>query len=208
MLACAGLAMKVAQEMSLEEFLATHKTYANGTIHVTVIDESGNPMPGIQVKGYFPSEFTDERTLNVFQKTDTQGNAIIKGRIESNELSVTAKKSDYYWAKKHFEYPYKLKYKGREKIYLPYTDSATLILRPMKDPVPLYQGNNENAVIPNNNGGYDLLKNDWVKPYGKGEVADCYFTTVRPDSRFRKTTSDMRFPNPGDGAIFVSDISS
>jgi len=82
------------------------------------------------------------------------------------------------------------------------------VLRPIGNPVPMYAYKFSGGLpVEDQEVGFDFLKAGWVKPYGRGEVADMLvrIKTQNPeefDNRIREI--HIRFPNPGDGMVRVT----
>lgn len=180
------------------------KTSAQGQLEVTVIDDNGNPVPNIKVKGHFPSEFGSKYSMTIYGITDRNGKVTLKGLFEDILAYAIVEKQDYYEGCIRFDYPSNLKYdKKGKRVYLPYRDSGIVILRKVIDPVPLWDGEIRLELVDKLKGrmGFDFLKGDYVKPYGTGEIADCYFSGPRSD--IQRSIVSMIFINPGDGIQWV-----
>jgi hypothetical protein len=116
-----------------------------------------------------------------------------------------AKKEGYYSSSFHHAYhPFSKKF-GR---WEPWDKHITVVLRPIGNPVPMYV-RNRFFEIPKNGEeiGFDLMKADWVIPYGQGVVADWI---VRIDRRYVSMSDfdamlTVTFSNKSDGIQLVKE---
>ena len=82
----------------------------------------------------------------------------------------------------------------------PWNARVTHVIRPIVNPIPMYArataGANPYIQMPEFGKpfGFDMIKSDWVKPYGKGDVSDF---VIRLDVEDAKVPSDYytRYPN-------------
>lgn len=97
-----------------------------------------------------------------------------------------------------------------------WNEIVEIVIKPVLDPIPMYacnMGNGELKVpVLNESVAYDLMKSDWLPPYGDGEVADFVFQIngeilgYRKMDRMMMLDSNMRltFTNEGDGIQEIS----
>ena len=80
--------------------------------------------------------------------------------------------------------------------------TLTVILKPIRDPVPMY-AKRLDVLVPTVNTpvGYDIEKGDWVAPYGKGLRTDFEFTVAgQYESKLNYNgTLTLRLPGAGNG---------
>lgn len=108
----------------------------------------------------------------------------------------------------------------------PWNSTVALVTKPVENPIAMYArntgGGNPPLKIPAFDKliGFDLIKSDWVSPYGKGENADFVFRYKASDSVgvpkayyvenprsgiFKDTDFCLLFSNTGDGLQCVID---
>jgi len=177
---------------------------------VTVVDESGVPMKGIECTAGFNRGKKSGMGLEpygVTAITNSAGKAEIKGETSFFDSTIKAKTDDHYessfgkmWIKKrtgnHWE---------------PWPVEVKLIMKKIGNPHPMYVVSRETDGrfrYPKDVSGpvgFDLLRRDWVAPHGKGERADLYLEGVKGgnggSSSIPPGHVQLTFPNPGDGVF-------
>jgi hypothetical protein len=148
-----------------------------------------------------------ELKYNYFKaKTDKDGRAVVKGsgRYRDFGYSITDNKNYHIYGAPDNGYVFEENSFGR---WEPWNPTIEIVYKPILKPVP-YLGTKERnrKVLPSRTAahGFDLFKNDWVTPYGKGERTDIVFTLEEKLPFFRNARSyDYRlkitFPNKDDG---------
>ena len=165
-----------------------------------VIDESGKPVENARVKFYYnsdPKEIAD-RTFIVF--TDSKGAFSGRAHCLWGSFEAGVKKEGYYSSGVPIPRPTDIK----DDRWLPWNPTVKAVLRPIKNPIPMYMKMVETQVPVNDQPcGYDLFEGDWVSPWGKGKVADFIFTAQceYKDWHTNKTTCKLTFSNPQDGIM-------
>lgn len=183
------------------------------SLHVRVIDLDGEPVENasVGIGGGLDTPDDAPRTANGATNREGTFSAI----IGSNQGAVSA-----FARAPHF---YQTTISGlridkgddgiREAHRLgrwePWEQSITIVLKPIKKPIPLYAKEIE-ALVPAVGApvGYDLEKGDWVAPYGVGVRTDFVFTTVGQYESAVNYEGQLLlcFPGQGDGAVaFDSD---
>jgi len=172
-------------------------------VKVKVIDQNGLSVEGANVQvGFQPLGFGGSSEEGV---TNKDGIYVVTG--ESNlQYWVLVTKDGYYESRLDQQEVKEQVAPGEWKIV---DQDATLTLREMKNPVPMYAKAITALNIPKKGEdiGFDLEKGDWVAPHGNGETVDLlvfadgiYNSSKDNDSRLRLT-----FPNSNDGFI-IEDI--
>lgn len=169
-------------------------------VTIKVVGEDGLPIEDAKVGMGF------ER--NTGWSTDSSGRQGITGAdglfsatgSGNGHITYGARKEGYYPS--YYDYDFK---KGD-----PWNKELTVLLRKIINPVPMYARNagmEEELIFPllNKNIGFDLIKCDWVAPYGKGETADFVFNLKknylgRRDFSYSLT---LKFAGKDDGIINV-----
>jgi len=166
---------------------------------VRVIDETGQSVPGAQVRIDFSaaSPQGDAVPDHILGLTDTNGIFVASHVDRSVQLDFQAQKAGYYrFAVQHY---FGFANKNDSPDWSP---SLTLVLKRIRQPVPLYAKSvNLGMPVYDRPAGFDLMVGDWVAPYGKGRADDIIFTARRQkraedDSDYTLTVT---FPKTGDG---------
>jgi hypothetical protein len=138
--------------------------------NVHVEDDTQNSIPQANIRLLY-GHYIDEKGIYHNGVTNNSGNFSAKDDII---FSTTI------WIKKDGFYPIR---KGDLMGMIPEAErwkhehDIRFVMREIKKPIPLY-GRVIKRAIPEQNKpiGYDLKMADWVKPYGKGENVDMYFS--------------------------------
>lgn len=171
---------------------------ADAKIFVTVVDESGAPIPEAQLKIRFSS---NDKPI----RTQTDGNGALNVKDHSNDGVILGEvtKEGYYMS--GFAHSFIRKKFG---LWQPWGKEINVIMRPIINPVPMYV-RDKWFVLPaiGKEVGFDLEKSDWVAPYGLGSRADFVFNVEKHYENIRKFDANMRmtFSNPHDGILLVED---
>jgi hypothetical protein len=94
--------------------------------------------------------------------------------------------------------------RGPDGQWLPSNPTVEIVIKPILNPVPVFARRPEELRFPiyGQSIGFDLMKSDWVAPYGNGIVQDFVFVFKSDfkgvDAGF-KSTLLLRFSNDGDG---------
>jgi len=187
---------------------------ARFTVHVK--DDLGNNVTGIVVGAttflkHIPGEgFGTAKHRSLKLATDTNGLATFSMPCISGEISFATKHDfpGYYWDRGH-----KIRFKNETGRWQPWNPTVELKVKRIVNPIPLYT---KTVVLDKSSRiaefgkpiGFDLLKADWVKPYGNGEEADLVFTiNVKLGGMTREkfghqihdSSFHVGFSNDGDG---------
>jgi hypothetical protein len=166
-------------------------------ITARVINESGEPMPGVDVRFSFAKPFDANAVVREAGLTDTQGEFTAEG-FSDGMFGNRVMKTGYY--ESCVPLPKFLNITNGH--WQPWNPTAVTVLRPIGKPVALCAKRVETHVpLLDKPCGYDLEKGDWVAPNGKGVVSDFIFSAhaeVRGDLDF-DSTAQLTFPNSRDG---------
>lgn len=181
-----------------------------------VIDEeTGEPISGANVKSWFQMDagwrawdgslplVTDQGV------TDIKGSCRQKGKTNTGEITCHASKEGEYYRGVFFR---KLETKDLFGVWQPDNLVATIRLQRVEHPIPLFVKHVELRDYDRGVGGFDgtnsvlrfdLMKGDWLPPYGNGEVAD-----VSMGARVDRIGTQRRFlPQEGEwGALQFYDL--
>jgi hypothetical protein len=171
---------------------------ANVTTHV--VDENGQPFPGVNATFGFQGQFDHNAVVNVEGVTDANGNFTGEGYTPGPVGSKLIKEGYYMgWANiPNFTQIDALHH------WLPWDQTYTTMLRKIGDPIPMY-ARNLGTEIPavGESCGFDLERADWTPPYGKGRTADFFVTLTRRYTSWNDfdVAANITFPNSGDGIL-------
>jgi hypothetical protein len=170
-----------------------------------VVDEQGVAIEGADARIGLMKPRSDAwggKTSFVAGKTDKNG--LFTGQGETQQYATYSASADGYYGSG-------IKYNGFTGVsgmigfrkWQPWNPTLKVVLRKIKKPIAMYAHRTTLITIPKHNEiiGYDLVKHDWVSPYGKGITKDFLFKLEylpgEKDSNDRYFT--MSFSNEADG---------
>ena len=166
---------------------------------VRVIDEDGNPIGGANVWLGFEERTHPGKDVAVRGLTDGEGLFTGQGGC-SGVIGSEIRKEGYYLGWVHLD-----PFRERDSIlnrWQPWDPVVTTIMRPIVNPVAMY-AKRVWIELPMTDKpcGYDLIRGDWVAPYGTGEISDLIFRLDRRyvDRRDYDMSIEVRFSNENDG---------
>ena len=145
---------------------------ADTLIVLSVVDDGGVPVEGAEIKAVFSFR---GGFRHVQCETGADGNASVHGKTTGDEIVLMISKQGYYGSQIKTSY---LRFGENRPVedgkWQPWGESRKVILKKIKNPVALRQSD-LSLMVPDTNTwfGVDLECGDWVKPHGKGVVADC-----------------------------------
>ena len=152
---------------------------AQTKIELHIQDDDGTPVPDAKIKAYLGMNF---RPLGTWIKgtTDTNGVFVLEGKTCGDEIEVFVAKDGYYGS--HVVYCYAKMGEERDVKdgkWQPYGAAEKIGLRKIKNPIRLVSNVESMAydfsiTVTNVAVGFDMMKNDWVAPYGAGDTSDFY----------------------------------
>ncbi len=145
---------------------------------VKVVDEEGMPVSNAVAGAYFRKSFGQEWGKTIDKLTDENGIVVVEERT-SDIVFTHATKDGYYRGRN--EYFATKGYKLDGDKWLPWDVTNTVILRKIKNPVPMYVGTYECIIPVDTYVEFDCEKTDLLPPYGKGEVADFKMMVKAPE---------------------------
>lgn len=170
-------------------------------ITLKVVDEESRPVEGAQVEACLYGGCSTADAIKGI--TDTEGIFSASGSSPDGVTGGGVRKEGYYISGFHRDFVAK-KF-GR---WQPWNKEIIVVMRPIVDPVSMYV-RNRFFEIPQHGKeiGFDLMKADWVIPYGQGTHSDFIF---RIDRRYKdideyEATMTLTFSNPHDGILVVKD---
>ena len=162
------------------------------TVKVQVTEESGTPIEDAHVSVWYMG-FRPGESKEVAGNTNKKGVFLAKG-VPLLRMEAFISKEGYYKSESG-----RL---SRKKDH-----AITLVLRRIKNPIPLY-AKRYRGKLPglNNKYGFDLRKGDWVAPFGKGKQIDLFFAANIVRDRESKLAGKITisFPDEKEGAAKVT----
>lgn len=148
-------------------------------IELHVVDDDGTPVPDANVKAYLGMNFRP-RGKWVKGTTDTNGAFAIEGKTCGDEIEVFVKKAGYYDTTIKYCYATMgAEHDVKDGKWQPYGAEEKIVLRKIVNPVRMVTNMESmnfdySIMVTNVAVGFDIVKNDWVSPQGKGDTADFY----------------------------------
>ena len=171
---------------------------------VKVVDNKGQPVGGANVTiGFYGSQqpFETIGMKSISGITGKDGVFTSSGASPSVSLFFGASKRGYYKAHTEKSFPADRNNGPQSKI------NVELMLKAMVNPIAMYSRKiNQNLPVHNSPLGFDMIKGDWVKPYGQGETSDILVTK----NKIFKSSEDydgsivVYFPNVKEGIQLYS----
>lgn len=168
---------------------------------IKVIDENNQPIDGAQVRVRFQGGGLDkDRKRGV---TDEEGMFSASGLSSDGSTGGGVDKEGYYTSVFHHDF-----YRNSFGIWQPWGKELNVAMRPVVNPVPMHVLD-LGVQFPDfgKNIGFDLIKADWVIPYGQGTHADFIFKIDRQydDTDNYEVKMTLTFSNPLDGIQVVKE---
>lgn len=176
---------------------------AKASVEVRVVDEDGGAVSNAEVEVYFGLSFRPGATVK--GKSDGRGMFAAKGKT-TGEVYINIRKKGCYETAKKIDIAADENRKVSWGKWKPGKIHCTAKLRPIRNPVKLRTSESEKIHYINEPKvwmGFDILKNDWVKPYGNGEMVDFEIIYESDGKKFLDYTGSrlaMKFVRPYDGA--------
>lgn len=185
-------------------------------LELTVTNEAKEPMQGVECKAWLNHRGTTSplATYVVTGKSDEHGVAELIGKTIRYQTVVAAEASGYHRSTAHGRWA-----SEREgSRWLPWPVKVNLTMKKKVNPHPMYalkmlSGTPLSWItFPKSDAesfGFDLIARDWVKPYGKGEVADFVLSTksgaIPKGDHLPAGNMSLSFSNPADGIVAAVD---
>lgn len=167
-------------------------------IKVVVIDESGSPIEGAHLNVRFSSDsgtvkgVTDD--YGIFETKAISNDGVILGDITREGYYESGIAHSFYVT--------------RFGMWQPWEKELTVVMRPIINPVPMYEVDKFFELpLVDQEVGFDLMKADWVIPYGQGTHADFIFKVKRLWDNVDNfdATMILTFSNSHDGIQLFKD---
>ena len=176
------------------------------TLTFRAVSDLGEPVLGVEIKlstfaRWQPGEgFGKDIFESVSGKTNSSGFVTLSVPSLRGEVRYSAHLIGYYPTEGDL---YSFKRAGSSQ-WLPANPTQDVVIKPVLNPVPVFARRLSDLRFPliGQSIGFDLMKSDWVKPYGNGVVEDFVFvfrsSYKGAESAFNASLL-VRFSNEGDG---------
>lgn len=167
-----------------------------------MLDERGQPLSGAEVAvDFLIGQESGWGTRDLTHKGMTRNDGMFTASDQSGgAATLYVTKTGYY--KTVTDY-YLFKEKNGTQ-WEPWNPTVEMVLKPILKPIPMFARKVEMLRIPEVGKpiGFDLVKSDWVAPYGKGSTPDLIFTLqktfVNVEKPFEASLAIV-FTNKSDG---------
>jgi hypothetical protein len=181
-------------------------------ITVRVIDEAAQPMPGVDVRitfempKYQPGVWGSANMLTKKGISDAAGLFSVEAK-SGNYVGYEAQAPGHYNSTGN-PVEFLRSDSGR---WQPWNPTMELVLKKIIKPIPMYARRLEQEVpVLDEAVGFDLLKADWIPPYGRGQSSDILFKLTKRVESFHNFGAELlvNFPKNGDGISEMPDARS
>ena len=168
---------------------------------VKVIDEDGKPVDEANVEICFYGGCLTKDAI--FGHTDSKGLFTKMAESKDGTVGLGVQKEGFYTSVFHHQF-----YNTKFGKWQPWDKEITIVLRKKINPVPMYVRNRYFEIPAHGKEiGFDLMKADWVIPYGQGLHSDFI---MRVDRQYKNidnfdATLTLTFTNKYDGIQVVKD---
>jgi hypothetical protein len=169
---------------------------------VLVLDEEKFPISNAKLVTWFPEIYgagSSAKGKTPSDLTNAEGRASVK-ETTAGSVSFSVRKEGYYYTGGG-----KIDFIGMHAKGKALKAERTLIMKKIKNPIPLYARQLRHVKIPSLNApfGFDLEIGDWVTPHGEGKTTDMIFQIRGTHESYREydLTLEVSFPNEGDGLV-------
>lgn len=199
---------------------------AKAAFTVRIVDEeTGDGMMGMMVVCPLPSSkniFGDLGYTVVTNFTDKSGEVRLAEKIYDDEIQCFVMNLGRYYPLPGMRIQFTNMTESLVKKWLPYDEIQTITLQKIGKKIPLFvkearpKRNQDLTTAPDRKFGYDLVKGDWMPPFGKGEHVDIDFKLLPrenfgmgmgpsgiPDPAFRDTVQ-VKFVGKDNGIVKVT----
>jgi hypothetical protein len=169
---------------------------SDAKLTLIVIDEDAQLIDDAQVEMCF---FGGCRGNDIYRERTGSDGVFSKASSSSDgRVGGTVKKDGYYESSFHYAFsPFRKKF-GR---WQPWDKQITVVLRPIVNPVPMYVRDRWISIpVHNMEVGYDLIKSDWVAPFGQGMAVDLIVkSNINISEKESDSTLTITFSSKHDG---------
>ena len=186
------------------DLLRAIKYGATAQLTVKIVDDAKQPVEGAKIEARFDAALSASGKSKSFV-TDTNGMAVVSGKT-GKSVSLRATKEGYYGSTDEVCFV-SMGQGVKNGTWQPNDFKKIIVLNQMKNPMAT-RPNVSYGRYTNITGkwlGFDIAQYDFVKPNGKGEVADFEVKFEWDGQRgenFHGMDMDMRFPESFAGAYY------
>jgi hypothetical protein len=189
---------------------------ADAMVTLLIKDEQGDAVPNATVTvGSLPAK---ARTYKREKYLSGETGEVVVKAVSTEQIGAYIEKVGYYSTSFQFvagDPPGLHDYGGEtSKIYydslvkdgrwLPWNPTIPVVLREVRNPVPLYATWVDECLLPNDvDVGFDCEKGDFIKPLGRGVVADFTIRVSSVGIVFKNATSTILLSAVEDGGGFL-----
>jgi hypothetical protein len=163
-------------------------------LSIKVLDDGGHPLSSMPVHVWL------SKAVIVDGLTNTNGLCVVEGMCTTKDIPITVMKDGFYETKVLYQFSNYLSIKDNK--WQPWNPEITVFVRRVIKPIPMY-AKKVSAIMPvlDEFVGYDLVKGDWVTPYGSGIVSDFQFKMKKHfvDIRNFNSSLELIVTNISDG---------
>lgn len=182
--------------------------YPQAEITLHVINQDGNPVTDTEIMASFENGKEDIRKIPDKNGYVTFSSPVLGSAVFSNVVYTTVGNptgfNRYY--NNTFRHLYTTPSKNaKEGKWQPWNPTLTMVLNERLNPIPMYANSRyHDEPIPARNVwcGFDMAKNAWTPPYGKGRHADVeifHKWDGKEGSEYTGSTLRIRFPDKDAG---------
>jgi len=180
-----------------------HALFKTAKVTLVVVDEDGIPIEGVNAGvGFEKNKDWSTEVTPQDKYTDGEGEATFSGQCNGH-IAYGAEKEDYYPS----YYDYDFKDIGAFG-WKPWNPELKIVMRKIKNPLPMYAKKIDGEIpVIEERVGFDLIKGDWVVPYGQGVNSDLIFFLEKDvkSKNDMKSSLEIKFVNKYDGFILVKE---
>ncbi len=175
---------------------------STGKLTLIVKDEQGLPVEGAKAYiSYSKPEIGGVGVADILKEGITGKDGLfIAESLTMSGVGISAEKVGYYTSNIHYEFTAHSKLLNR---WEPWNPTVEVILKNKHNPVPMYDNHRTSYNVPKLDTpiGFDLEKEDWVTPYGKGTTSDFIINFNVVDRAYTdyECGFTLTFSNPRDG---------
>lgn len=157
------------------DYLAARRNGANAKIVLQVVDDADVAVSNAMINVFMGMNFRP-KGYEMVGKTDETGSFLIDGKTCGDEIEIRVEKPGYYKSERKLCFAaIGSEHSVMDGKWLPYGEIQRIVLRKKRNPVQMSverfwkfrYTKDMNSWI-----GFDICKNDFVRPHGTGEVAD------------------------------------
>lgn len=193
----------------LTPFQEAYRRGAKARIVLRVVDDGGRPVQGAHVKVFF-SMADDSKGQWTIAQTDTNGLCVAEARTKG-VLEIDVSREGYYRSREEISFiDMGHEHEVRNDKWQPWGMVRRMTLLPVRTPCAQVAVSQKWKTVPELRKwvGFDLMEDDFVKPYGTGRNADMEIL-FDWDGRWRQKeyggmALNIRFPEKFSGGYYAS----